>query len=219
MTEGASPSLHGLRHRPLGAALAVMLFAVMSFSLWRGEVEYFKGWPGLAWLNGYPWSALPISLLVAASVLTPIEVAAPLSPRRSLMFLLVVGVVGWIAFEVARRWFFADRSWLLLGGLLPTTSDYVFSPLLSIVLAVAGIQQAIHRLLVPVPLWTMVFFLVAILLDVPLSLLSLKLVPAHGATDFYHAIKAGYTMFWVNILLGAASALTMRCRASGALTA
>jgi hypothetical protein len=211
-TQPAGALPRAARSRSLRAALAVLALATLSFALWRGEVEYIKGWTGLNWLHGYPWSALPICVLVAASTLIPVAVAVPLSRERSLIFLAVVTVVGWASFEIARRWFYVDNSWLIAFHQRPDPEYFIFSPLLSIVLTTVGVQQAMHHLLVPIPTWTVGFFLVAVLLIVPVSLLAIQIVPVYIYRDFIHTIKSGYTAFFTNILLGIAAALATRFR-------
>ena len=201
------------RSRSIGAALVVLVLATLSFALWRAEVEFIKGWTGINWLRkGYPWSAPPICALVALSVLTPPAVVTPLSRWRAGVFLAVATIIGWVSFDNARDWFYLNIGWLTLLQVRPPPEYYVFSPLLSMVLTTVGMQQAIHRLLVPIATWTMVYFLAAILLIVPVSLLCLQIVPAHGEDDIYHTIKSGYTAFWTNILLAAAAALAIRFR-------
>src|SRR5690242_17577476 len=62
---------------PARAAVLVSFLGLVSLALWRSEIELIKGWTGLSWLNGYPKAAVPICVLVAASVLVAVLAAAP----------------------------------------------------------------------------------------------------------------------------------------------
>src|SRR5215471_6775547 len=106
--------LRAARSRSIRAALVVLALATLSFALWRAEVELIKGWPGLNWLNGYPWSAPFICALVALSVLTPVAFVTPVSRWRAGVFLAVATIVGWMSFDYARDWFYIDTAWMAL---------------------------------------------------------------------------------------------------------
>jgi hypothetical protein len=54
--------------------------------------------------------------------------------------------------------------------------------------------------------WSWCFFLSAFLLILPLSLVTIQVVPAlHNETDLINAVKMGYPAFWSVLLIGIAS--------------
>jgi hypothetical protein len=55
------------RARALVRAAVVVALGLLAFGLWLWEVLKVKGWPGLAWLNGYPYSAIGVAALVAVA--------------------------------------------------------------------------------------------------------------------------------------------------------
>jgi hypothetical protein len=199
----------------------VVAFGLLSLALWRGEVELIKGWAGLSWLNGYPWAAVPVCALVAASVLVTILAAAPPAAREAiqsravgracLTFLAIATGIAWSSFEIARRWLETSRAWLMFSPPhLATRIGWLMPAVGSITFCAVGFFFTIDRLLLRLRPWSIALFVAALILVMPASWVSLQLVPAHGYTDEIHAIKAGYPTLWSNLLMGAAAAMTTR---------
>lgn len=198
-----------------------MSFGLVSLALWRCEVELIKGWAGLNWLHGYPWAAIPVCALVAASVLIAVLAAAPPPAREAIRsrgvgrtcatFVAFATGNAWLSFEIARRWLETSRAWLMfspppfvarIGWLLPAVG--------SIALCAVGFFLAIDRLLLRLRPRCIALFAVALILVMPASWLLLQLLPAHGYTDEIHAIKAGYPTLWTNLLMGGAAVVAAR---------
>jgi hypothetical protein len=85
--------------------VTVAALATASVVAWRLEVELVKGWQGLAWLAGYPWTALPICVFVSFSALAPLSASRTLALERRVMFIVIVAAASWLSFELARTWF------------------------------------------------------------------------------------------------------------------
>ncbi len=199
----------------------VLVFGLLSLALWRGEVELIKGWEGLNWLNGYPWAAVPICALVAASILVAVLSAAPSAARDTIQsrdirrtrvtFIAIATGIAWLSFEIARRWLESSHAWLMFSRPpLSTRIGWLLPPVGSIALCAVGFFVAIDRLLLRLRIWAVGLFVVALILTMPASWLLLQIVPAHGYTDEIHAIKAGYPTLWTNLLMGAAGAAAAR---------
>lgn len=203
------------------AGVLVLLFGLVSLALWRIEIELIKGWAGLSWLNGYPRAAVPICALVAASVLVSVLAAAPPAAldavrsrgvgRTCVTFLAIATGVAWLSFEIARRWLETSHAWLMFSPPpLTTRIGWLIPPIGSIALCAVGIFVTIDRLVVRLRAWSIVWFVAALILVMPVSWLLLQLLPAHGYTDEIHAIKAGYPTLWANLLMGVAGAAAAR---------
>ncbi len=203
------------------AAFVVLAFALLSLGIWRGEVEWIKGWAGLNWLAGYPWAALPICVLVAASILVSVVAAAPASAwvenatrgerQISVLFLAIVSAVSWLSFEIARRWFETNPFWgTFTRPAMTAIAGWLAWPIGSIAFCAVAIFLAIDRLLLRLRRWTIALFVAALALVLPASWLLLQLVPAHGYRDSIHSIKAGYPPLWTNLLMGAVAGIAAR---------
>jgi hypothetical protein len=199
------------------AAAVVVSLGLVSLALWRGEVELTKGWAGLSWLNGYPWSAVPVCALVATSVLVGLLAAETEAVqfrgvrRRRAGFIALAAGIAWLSFEIARRWLETSQGWLMFAAPpLSTRIGWLLPPVGSIALCSVGFFVAIDRLLLRLRAWTVALFAAALMLVMPASWLLLQLLPAHGYTDEIHAIKAGYPTLWTNLLMAGAGALAAR---------
>jgi hypothetical protein len=73
-------------------AAAVVVLGLVAFGLWLGEMVWVKGWPGLAWLNGYPYAAVGVAALVAFGILVALGDLP--SPVRTAEFIACTTSIG-----------------------------------------------------------------------------------------------------------------------------
>jgi len=208
----------------VGARVLVIVgLGLLAVALWLTEVLWIKGWQGLRWLEGYPWAAVPVCLLVALGALIAIRGETVRPVRRPASFVVAVGITSWTSFEIARVSLIAlhTPNWLFLDPGLHALAlrISVLSPLMRLALALAlasvGVYVSVRFFLRPMSRWTILYLAAALLLVIPASLLTIRVVPAiNGTTDYLHAVKMGYPTFWTVVLVGAAVALG--CRATRA---
>jgi hypothetical protein len=205
------------RARALVRAAVVVALGLVAFGLWLWEVLKVKGWPGLAWLNGYPYAAIGVVALVAVAIL--VVVGDRRTPaRRFAAFLACATSIGLGCFELARESIFAlysrDHLAILNAGSLASrigTVAAIAALPVAAVLAAVGIWAAVRFFLRRLTAWTILFLVVALGLVVPASMLTVRVFPAlYGYTDHVHAVKMGYPVFWVVVLVAAAVALGSR---------
>jgi hypothetical protein len=174
------------------AFLAVAAFA--AWALWLGEVCWVKGWAGLAWLDGFNWSALPICAVIVATASYAVSPDAAWPARVKFVragFVLATGgfVAGrWAIFEMSRQWApdYRPLAVLAVAGLAVST----------------GLTAAAGRWLAPVHVWTAAAVAVALILVLPLSFATVAVFPAlNGSTDEVHAVKMGYPVLWTALLV------------------
>lgn len=194
------------------SAAAVLALAFVSLGLWLFEVVAVKGWGSLQWVHGFPWASLPVCLCVSVSTLIPVLRRARPSGGRVAVFLLAAAVISLVSFVITRDWFVASR-WF------PASSrgkSVLLSPILSVALTSVGLHALIRALLTRISAAGMFFFAAALVLVNVLSFLTILAFPAlNGARDFVHAVKMGYPVFWVNVLLAASVELALRRTARG----
>jgi hypothetical protein len=204
------------RKRVLVTALLIVTLGVLSWAAWLGEVVLLKGWQGLNWLRGYPQASFVGVACVVFSVVLAIRSSQATSILRVALFVAVSFPVAWFSFELARLSLYTLHHPLISFAMtmeipwrfiMITTGGLVGAALLT----AAGFTAAVRLLLVPFK-WNVIgLFLLAIALVMPMSLLTIHLLPAlNGATDYEHAIKMGYPLFWTNVLMGLAAGLGAR---------
>ncbi len=190
----ASQSSHGSQTRTtMNSVIALLLLLVemlAAWGLWIAEVRWVKGWAGLAWLSGFNWSALPICPLIGVAKAIFTSRKADLKERTT--FALSVAGACLFAFTIARWAFFEMFS----GGLGSVIISDRPMPMLLLVIALLLVAivptAAANRWLGPVHFWTAIGLGLSLLLVVPLSLATTKLLPApNGNMDAIHAIKMG----------------------------
>jgi hypothetical protein len=175
----------------------------VAWSLWLGEVCLVKGWAGLAWLDGFNWSVLPVCAVIA--VACSYAVSPQAGWRGRMKFVLAGFVLTAGAFVVAR------------GAVIDFFSAWVvpYHPLVSLAaagLAVsAGLTAAAGRWLAPVHAWTAAVVAAALIAVPPLSFVTVTAFPAvNGSTDAIHAVKMGYPVLWTALLMPLALRLGRR---------
>jgi len=171
--------------------------AFAAWGLWLAEVLLIKGWGGLAWLSGFNWSALPICVLIV--VVTGHIVNAHARWAEKMKFIGAGFVVTLVAFAIT-RWTCFQLFW---GGLPDTTDRRPFVILIATWLGMSvALSLLASRWLAPLHRWTGILVALGLALAMPLSFLTIKVFPAvNGSTDQIHAIKMGYPVFWIALLL------------------
>jgi hypothetical protein len=193
--------------------LLVVAGAFIAWGLWLGEICWIKGWAGLAWLSGFNWSAVPICLLIVA--VASYVVAERVASRRRLAFIAVGFLLTMAAFVAARAAAFDLFSFRFFDR--QSVNWWAIEDLLFIALAgmavCVGLVVAANRFLAPVRRWTVLLLAVALLLAVPLSLVTIAIFPAlNGSDDAIHAVKMRYPVFWTALLVPLALRLGRRAR-------
>jgi hypothetical protein len=186
----------------------VVAGALVAWVLWLAEVSWVKGWTGLNWLSGFNWSAVPICALIAG--LSAYVASAPDRRHERVRFICAAFIVTFTAFVIG-RWaaFELFSGWVSSGRGLRAASALVFSGLLVSV----GLTWLANRLLAPLRNWTWIVLLLTLLLVAPLSVATIKVLPAlNGSRDEIHAIKMGYPIFWTALLVPLALASGLKRR-------
>jgi hypothetical protein len=194
--------------------------------LWPGEVVWLKGWASLAWLDEFNWSSLPICAVIVVTASYIVSADAPWRERTK-----------FVAFGFAITiWAFKEGRWAIMElfmdlpaawpgykpAITQVPSDVAVSAGTLVVsgLAVsAGLAAAASRWLAPLHVWTTVVVIVALLLVLPLSVITVMEFPAlNGETDEIHAIKMGYPVLWTVLLVPLALRLGRKRRPAVAVS-
>jgi hypothetical protein len=186
----------------------LIVAAFAAWGLWLGEVVWVKGWASLAWLDEFNWSSLPICAVIVVTASYLVSADAPWRERTK-----------FVAFGFALTiWAFKEGRWAIMEvfmdlpmwpghepAIIQVLSNVALSAgaLVAIGLAVsAGLVAAASRWLAPLHIWTTLVVVAALLLVLPLSVITVMAFPAlHGETDEIHAVKMGYPVLWTALLV------------------
>jgi hypothetical protein len=192
----------------------LIVAAFVAWGLWLGEVWWVIGWAGLAWLDSFNWSSLPICAVIMVS---SSYFVSPDAEWRERMKFVLSGSALTIGAFVAGRWAMFEffSAWLFVN-------NAAVAALVAAGLAVSvGLTAATSRWLAPLHIWTAGVVVVALVLVLPLSVMTVKEFPAlNGSIDEIHAIKMGYPVLWTALLVPPALRLGRKRRyAKGSETA
>jgi hypothetical protein len=191
-------------------ASLLIIAAFVAWGLWLGEVCWAKGWAGLAWLDGFNWSALPICAVI---VVTSSCIVSPGAAWRERILFVLVGFALTAGAFVAGR-----RAVIEIGSawVSPFFDPFVTLAVAGLAVSV-GLTAATGRWLAPVHVWTVVAVIVALVLVLPLSFVTIIVFPAlNGDTGDIHAIKMGYPVLWTALLVPLALRLGRKRRHAAA---
>jgi hypothetical protein len=191
-----------LRSSLLIAAIVAGAFA--AWGLWLGEVCLVKGWAGLAWLDGFNWSSLPICAVVA---ITSSYAASPDAGWRGRTAFVLFGFVLMAGAFAAGREAVID---FFSAWVIPYDPPLVILAAAGLAVS-AGLTAAARWWLAPVHLWTAAAVAAALIAVLPLSVMTIAVFPAlNGSTDEVHAVKMGYPVLWTALLVPLALRLGRR---------
>lgn len=231
MTTATKQGLAEQAHNRMFRIVVPAMLGLVSIGAWLFEVFVIKGWAGLNWLRGYPFAAL---VGIAASALaTGFAAKYALDTRRHPSagaapfggFVLGASLAAFVSFEVAREAIYnlhsRSAAWLSLSGEPGLARSFYITQWLLILgaglITTSVFTLGIRRLLVAIAWWTALLFAVALLLVMPLSVALIQVIQAPGGqTDYVHAVKMGYPMFFTPILLAVATHIAVRAAAKSA---
>ena len=178
-------------------SIVVPISALVAWGLWFAEIYWVKGWGGLAWLQGFHWSALPICAVIAlASSVTGAE-RTPL--WRRLAFAAVATAAMFTAFVV-----FRDACYEFYDTWVPDDAGRaVVRGLTAAVALPIGLAAAARGLLAPGRRRAYLPVGIALLITPlfsKLSILALSPVVGGGTSEF-DEIKMGYPVLWLAALV------------------
>ena len=171
-------------------------------ALWLFEIVNFKGWNSLNWLDSYMLSVFVIIPLTVLSLLTSLNYALKLGIRLLLMSFLLLCLISFISFEIARmgfytiysRFYFSTDSTLLIVLTSFLTPILIFS---------IGYFYIIRKLIIRIPGKVILMFPFSILVSVAFGLITVRIHPGLGfGYSFIDSVKMGYPIFWLNVTFG-----------------
>ncbi len=179
---------------PIVRSATVLAAALVAWASWYLGIGWFNGSEGLEWLHGFQWGALPASAAIAVGCAAAVVRDYRLCHLSA--FLVLATALCLAGFAAAR-----DELYSLF---VPAG----FAPLIRLALYWAGVSLGLawlaDRFLAPMRWWTAPLLAAALALTQPLASLTVIEFPGGRHGDIYNAIRLGYPVLWVAILLPAA---------------
>ncbi len=188
---------------------AIAAAAALAWGLWCASITWFHGWDGLDWLQGFHWGAIPVCIAVAAAC--AVAVARNYEPARLSLFVILASVLCFAAFAAGRDelyQMFGGMDFVAFAGRPLRRVLYAAAPPLRLALYAIAVSVSLpwlaSRLLAPLHGWTALLAMVALVLAVLLAAVTVTCFPGERHADLYNAIRLGYPVFWIALLLPAA---------------
>ena len=185
------------------AFLALIIFSLLTFVIWRVEVEYY-GWEGLIWLE-YDHKAIPISLLLFVLWVNVFFNLGNFRQKLAINVLLLFWIfVGAISFPTALQYHFIAGPSAMVLWAFPSILTYFFLVLTYLFLPLFPILTlfSLRLLKIKIPFKRIIIAQVLFLLSLPMAYFSLMILPDKGYIDAIHTIKNGYIFPFLFFALG-----------------
>lgn len=182
--------------------LIALGFGALANAAWLIEIIYFKGWWGLEWLGGYPFSALFIIFLMTLGFL----IGFSLRRRVEIIKLFGAGcillVITFLSFEMMRSFLFTIHSKFGLLGFDPVGAVVILLlPALAWAMIAFFYFQIPNRMFCRLKWSSMILPILATAIAPFLGNLTIWILPNFAYDDsFIGTTKMGYPMFWIVFL-------------------
>lgn len=194
------------------AVTIVFILSVMGVSLWLFEILTVKQWNSLDWLRGQLYSPYISALLAVLSFMVPFLLMKQVATKKVVLSLAILYIVNIICYEAGKRLCYA----LYCKFCFWTKSDIVFLFSIAFTLfAFLGIAYwfVANKWIRKTRKINILLITLLAGLVIPLSLVAIQVNTGFGSqTGWVDAVKMGYPMFWMILLLGVSGIVIARQR-------
>lgn len=190
--------------------LTITFLSLLGTGLWLYEIVQIQTWHSLAWLYNQLYSPFIVTLLTVTSFLTAFIVTKTFTSIKKLiialtLLYLVSGICYWTGKTLC---YFIYHFWAPLGYILVTTAFFAVAILGTLGFLYWLILQELIRTSKKANILLISFLA---FLSLPLSLLTIQLFEGFGSGNHWEdAVKMGYPIFWITMLLGGAGIIIAR---------
>ncbi len=192
------------------ALIGIFLLAVLAEALWLYEIVVRVGWVGIEWLKQELYSVLGISICAATTYVLPFIVKYKLINGKVILtwltFICLNIAVFYFGETVLRKLFSPLIALLSFGESLKIRLFGLFA----VGIFAFGYYQITDKLILKVRKQQVILFLLAVVLMFVLGNMTVFVIRGFGqGSSLVDAVKMGYPQFWICILLGLSSILTI----------
>jgi hypothetical protein len=184
----------------------IFFFSLTAIALWLGEILFIKGWHGLSWLHGSLYSPYLSTLFVVAAFLTPFVADNSLTKKNAgiaFCLLYLISIIFYWLGRIVACFPYMYLFWTTAQYYLMNFLGLLLFPLFAI--CYWFITQKFIRKTKKIHILYLTLFSLAVL---PLSMMSIWICPGFGAGDGeIDAVKMGYPVFWMAMMVGLAGLL------------
>ena len=192
------------------AVIGIFLLAILAEAIWLYEIIAQIGWVGLEWLKRDLFSPFVICTCAATAYIVPFIVKYRLIDGKVILTWLSLVCLNFSLFyfgEIVLRKLFSPLIALLSFG--ESITIRLFG-LFAVASFAFGYYQITDKLIIKVRKQQVVLFILSAVLMFILGNITVFIIRGFGHGDsLVDAVKMGYPQFWICILLGLSSILTI----------
>ena len=192
------------------ALIGILLLAILAQAIWLYEIVVKIGWTGIEWLKRELFSPWGVSVCAATAYILPFIVKYKLIDSKVILTwlsLICINIAVFYFGEIVLKKLFSPLITLLSFG--ESIKIRLFG-LFAVGFFTFGYNQITDNLILKVRKQQVVLFLLAIFLMFILGSMTVFVLRGFGqGSSLVDAVKMGYPQFWICILLGLSSILTI----------
>jgi hypothetical protein len=176
-----------------------VLLGTVSMILWLTEIIYRVGWNGIEWIVTDLKSVYLLTLLAVLSYVLPMIFLSKVKVRNTIISLTLLYLFSLLGY-FATKWIFRQL-FDKIGD--DTHVLYVWLLIFDVTVIAAIFYYTKQYFLLKSERFHLMTIVAVFISIVPASLISIEWVKGFASTEsFVDAVKMGYPVFWLNILLG-----------------
>lgn len=192
--------------------IIIFVFSILGLGLWLYEIVEIKTWFGLNWLSEPLYSPFLAALFSVFAFMTPFFVNKQLTIKKALVSIIILYTINIICFQIGKQLCFEIYNRFFWFS--ETTSTTLLIPVKGLFLFIFigfAYWLTTHKLIKENKKINIFFITTLLLLTIPLSLLTIQINSGFGAgTGWVDAVKMGYPVFWISMLLGFSGLMIIR---------
>lgn len=193
------------------ALIGIFLLAILAEVLWLYEIVVRIGWVGIEWLKQELYSVWGICLCAATAYILPLIIKYKLIDGKVILTwlsLICLNIAVFYFGETVLRKLFSPLIALLSFG--ESLKIRLFG-LFAVSVFAFGYYQITDKLILKVRKQQVILFLLSVVLMFILGNMTVFVIRGFGqGSSLVDAVKMGYPQFWICILLGLSSILTIK---------
>lgn len=180
----------------------IFLLSIVGMGLWLFEILQIKSWYGLNWLSGSLYSPHIATFIAVFAFMTPLIISRQVAIKKIVTPTFILYAASILCFEVGKQLCYK----LYCRFCFWTTIDIVIILSIAFTLFIfLGLSYWLttQTLIKRNKKVNILYTTTLLLLTIPLSLVTVQVNPGFGSgTGWVDAVKMGYPIFWITIMLG-----------------
>ena len=190
---------------------SIVSLAILGNLIWLAEILYRFSWASLGWLCSQLYSPYLLVLFPATAFLLPFVFSKRISAGKFIFIAIVLSVInflfyGWGDYLLRISFSRFGLAMFFISPIRNIVEPIIVASIPLLLFLLFGLAYFLltkYLLAIKIKRVHILLFAIAILLVIPLSCITNRVLPfVEDSEWFFNAIKAGYPVFWITVLMG-----------------